>query len=412
VLYHLLQQATRQRAASLAASLLFAFSYPFWTQALVAEVYTLQALLMTILLLLLWRWETHRSDRLLAAIGLLFGLSVANHKSGLLLAPAAVVFLLLVAGKELFQPRRLVLLVAPLVLGLGVYLYLPLHDLAQPAFDSAGAAQFPGYCDAPECLASPDASQPGDLRQLVTGQGSRLPALSYQPIDPLEGVRERSGWLWGGLVAIGLVPGILGVWRQAWRKPRHFALLGLIFAMSLVFLIGYQSVDELALILPLYLVWALWIGEGYAWFIDWIQTRRAGSRQPSAAWAWVLAALALVALFANWPIVQAHTRSQPSSPVEATQASAGAKATIQGPSAAAAADTSTRFREGEPADHNRRRAGMPQRLGAGRYLLAIAQQSLDSLVSGCLGIDAQDRLGTGRADKQPAFILQTVLDAV
>ena len=179
----------------------------------------------------------------------------------------------------------------------------------------------------------------------------------------------------------------MGIWRQAWRKPRHFVLLGLVLAMNLIFLMGYQSVDEMALILPPYLVWAIWVVEGYAWLIDWIQNWRGDSRKPSTTWVWGLTVLALVSLLANWPIVQAHTRSQPPSQVQATQASAGPRATIQALSAVVAADISTHSGKGRQAEQDWFGTATPPQLGAGCYLLTIAQQGLDSLVGSCLGID-------------------------
>ena len=113
LLYHLARRLVRARAAALAAALLFAFSYYFWAQAVVAEVYTLHTLLLCALLLLLLRWESSRADRLLAAAGLVYGLSLGNHMSSILVAPALAAFFLAVAGKEALAPRRLLLLAGP-----------------------------------------------------------------------------------------------------------------------------------------------------------------------------------------------------------------------------------------------------------------------------------------------------------
>src|SRR5512132_345133 len=46
-------------AAAVAAALLFAASYTFWSQAVIAEVYALHIALIALTLLLLLRWERH-----------------------------------------------------------------------------------------------------------------------------------------------------------------------------------------------------------------------------------------------------------------------------------------------------------------------------------------------------------------
>ena len=48
-------------AAAIGAALLFAGSYTFWSQAVIAEVYALHIVLVALTLLLLLRWE-QRAD--------------------------------------------------------------------------------------------------------------------------------------------------------------------------------------------------------------------------------------------------------------------------------------------------------------------------------------------------------------
>ena len=61
---------TRNRIAAFAAALLFAFSRQFWSQAVIAEVYTLTAFFVALCLLVLFQWERDRHDRhLLLQIG-------------------------------------------------------------------------------------------------------------------------------------------------------------------------------------------------------------------------------------------------------------------------------------------------------------------------------------------------------
>jgi hypothetical protein len=83
--------------AGMAAALLFACSYTFWSQAIVAEVYALHMLSVAASLLLLLRWQTSPSIPRLGAVCAVYALGFGNHLSMILLAPGFLVFALLAA---------------------------------------------------------------------------------------------------------------------------------------------------------------------------------------------------------------------------------------------------------------------------------------------------------------------------
>lgn len=156
VLYGIIYHVTRQRPASALAALTFAFSYSFWSQAVVAEVYALNTLFVALICYLLvrcfhqtsfviqdsrskTRQKTSLMQHLASSIpneqwGLLYaasftyGLSLTHHRTMLLLAPAIIAYVLLNRPGLLFHLRHIILLLiaftAPLV---GVYLYIPLR---------------------------------------------------------------------------------------------------------------------------------------------------------------------------------------------------------------------------------------------------------------------------------------------
>mgnify|MGYP005851492233 CR=1 FL=1 len=110
--------------AAAAASLVLAFSPTFWSQSLVAEVYTLQvALLMALLLATLAAGP--RPDRWWL-VALVAGLGLTHHRTTVLYLPACGATLLL-TRKDRVHPRHLVgsglALTAPLFL----YTYIPLR---------------------------------------------------------------------------------------------------------------------------------------------------------------------------------------------------------------------------------------------------------------------------------------------
>jgi 4-amino-4-deoxy-L-arabinose transferase-like glycosyltransferase len=323
LLYRLLWRLTRQRAAALAASFLFAFSYYFWAQAVVAEVYALHTLLMAALLLLLLRWETSQSDSLLAASALLYGLSFGNHMSTILLAPGFALFLLAVKGRALVRPSKLLSLLLPFLVGISIYLYLPLRYQAQPAFNYAGHYNAEGQ------FVALDLTQPANVWWLVSGQGFRALMFDYTPAELVNEVRQVAYWLWGNFLGIGLIPGLIGAWVELRKKPRHLVLLGSIFVANLAFFTNYRVIDKAMMFVPAYLVWAVWVGEGFAWLVGWVQGQRR-AHTPSPVWAWALTALAIVALAVNWPLVNVHNDTRARDRAEAALAQASQSAIILG----------------------------------------------------------------------------------
>ena len=81
-------------AAAVAAGFLFAGSYTFWSQAVIAEVYALHVLLIGLTLLLLLRWDRAPSLGRLALFFATYALAFGNHLTMILLAPAYALFLL------------------------------------------------------------------------------------------------------------------------------------------------------------------------------------------------------------------------------------------------------------------------------------------------------------------------------
>jgi hypothetical protein len=95
-------------AAAAAAALLFAASYTFWSQAVIAEVYSLHIAMVALTLLLLLRWADVQTDRPLYAFFAAYALAFGNHLSMILLLPGYTLFLLLAARRgwrSMFAPR-------------------------------------------------------------------------------------------------------------------------------------------------------------------------------------------------------------------------------------------------------------------------------------------------------------------
>ena len=81
--------------AAVGASLLFAVSYTFWSQAIIAEVYSLHMVFVALTLLLLLRWAHRPTVARLALFFAVYAAGFGNHLAMILLMPGYTLFLLL-----------------------------------------------------------------------------------------------------------------------------------------------------------------------------------------------------------------------------------------------------------------------------------------------------------------------------
>jgi len=89
-------------AGGVAASLLFAFTPIMWSQSVIVEVYSLNALFLILVLLLVYKWMTRPSDGTLFLVALIFGVGLTNYQV-LLLAMLALAILIMLRDFELFR---------------------------------------------------------------------------------------------------------------------------------------------------------------------------------------------------------------------------------------------------------------------------------------------------------------------
>ena len=120
-----------------AVGLIYAFSERFWSQAVIAEVYTLNSFLFFTCIYFLLGYRDSRSSRDLTKAGIVFGIGLANHYMLMLLvSPALVGYVIFIAGCQegkkwrvppMSNPfwKQLVVAVLASCAGLIFYLYLP-----------------------------------------------------------------------------------------------------------------------------------------------------------------------------------------------------------------------------------------------------------------------------------------------
>ena len=237
------------------AALTWAASPIFWGQAVVTEVYALNALLVVVLLWLLWGWREAvdaggRGRRWLIGAGVALGLGLGNHLTLLLLLPGAAVWLWAgrrAAGRTL--ARDVLAALGAAVLGFAVYAYLPLAAAVEPPVNWG------------------DPRTPAQLWALVSGEVYRglvfgLP-LAYLPgrlgAWSAEALRQFGG-PWGVILAL------IGLWRLDRHLHAWWQATLLIAVAYSVYAIGYNTPDSFVYLIPAGCVAALWLAAGLDWF--------------------------------------------------------------------------------------------------------------------------------------------------
>ena len=264
------------RGAGLAAAMLFACTPTFWSQALIAEVYTLHAALVACVLwlALLWRNDQRRRDGvspLLWALALVAGLGLAHHRTTVLLLPVLVVFLWRAAGGAYWRNHWRAALAASglLLLPLLFYLYVPLRAGHTPWLDLAWR---PG-----QSLDLLDRS-PRGLVSYMLGKGfsGELRGLGYA-LSQVSVLPARLGneltWIGVALAAAGaLILAVRRRWIVLWLTGASFIAL---VAFNLFYAIG----DIAVFYIPAWLIACGWIAVAVAWLADWLARGLAGHGQ-------------------------------------------------------------------------------------------------------------------------------------
>jgi hypothetical protein len=131
--------AVLRRLAAGAAVLLSATAFSVWNQSNVNEkVYTLSLFTIALVSWLLIRWRDYgRTLKRLLVIVFVIALSSTNHLMGLLVAPAALLFVLLVDHRALLRLRVLALAVLVSASGLLPQLFLPWRANQRPILAEA-----------------------------------------------------------------------------------------------------------------------------------------------------------------------------------------------------------------------------------------------------------------------------------
>jgi hypothetical protein len=234
-------------AGGLVAGFAFALSPVLWSQAVIAEVYALHVLLISLILLSLPlsgrpTAPGHSGQDYVA--GALFGLALGNHLTTALLFPPWLLFSMWAEGR--WQPRRLFRRLAALAAGLLVYAYLPISASRHPAVNWGLPVDWAGFW------------------WVVSGVPYRALAFGLPSGYVLNRVSGWAGLIIAQFGLVGMMVAFYGLFFGQASNGRVKLVTGWLALAFSIFAIGYNTADSYAYLLPAFLALALWLGLGLA----------------------------------------------------------------------------------------------------------------------------------------------------
>jgi len=242
---------------------LLAFSYPFWFNSLIAEVYTLHSFFTVLIIYLLLLWKNNDDSRFLFLAALCFGLSAGNHGTVAFYLPAILILFFIWEKKHKIKNLGITTLV--FLIGFSVYLYLPIRSMAEPIIDWGNPETLQNFFDQVTDRRHSD----HHFSKLRAPSESTLPIQSFG--HQILSVVSKSGFVFSRLIddlarqfTWVMVIGFLGGSVLCAKKSRPlFIFLFLITAVNAAFFAGWRGESYF----PSYIVSCLWTALFFYWLL-------------------------------------------------------------------------------------------------------------------------------------------------
>lgn len=258
---------------SLLTAFTFAFSYDFWNQAIIAEVYPLNTFIAALIIYLLLSWrdvvrgqgraETDSSiyrindSRLLYLAVFLFGLGLGNHHTLLVVLPIIFLVVAVTDWRLLFDIKTWSITLSLFLMGFSIYIFLPMRAA-------------------------------GNHLELNWGDPDTLTKFKWVMLRegyPKAGLSRPWGLLWKQLKTIDLIYGFTGAGlaigciglmayiRRLWIEVLVTVSVFLVLSIGIV-IYGNPIEENIFLIesfhTPTYMIFSVWIGVGFFFILNMI----------------------------------------------------------------------------------------------------------------------------------------------
>lgn len=251
-------------APAIIAGLLFAFSRTLWAYATIAEVYTLNAMLIVIIFWLMLGWrraclesrsnQTEISHRKLYIAAFIFGLALGVHHVTVgLMLPALAALVFSTEGVRFFRSKPLLYAVLIAFAGSSIYIYLPLAASQSPLMNWGDPRTWERF-----------------LWHITGKQYQTFFDFSLSRISEFVNLTSREfGSRWMPLALALAVAGFVNLLR---RDKTLFCFLSLIIIADVAYCLCYEiAEDKDAYYLPAFIALVVAAGFGMRWLINGVQ---------------------------------------------------------------------------------------------------------------------------------------------
>lgn len=251
LVYLICLRLVRRIVPAAVAAIAFGVSQTFWEQAVIAEVYTMNALFIAAVIYTLLLWRDSRRDRYLLLAAFLMGLTLTHHLTSGLLLPAGLLFVWLVDRGKL-RDWRLALKGAGLFcLALTPYLYLPVRASMRP-----------------EIMEADPSTSFGSFWEFASGTKLTSTIVSLRPGSIASEIVLYAEYLFSNFPFALVLLGAVGLGAM-FARDRTVALLTVfLFAGWFAYALVYNIHNIYIYFIPTYLMLAVWISVGISALFD------------------------------------------------------------------------------------------------------------------------------------------------
>lgn len=282
MVYQIVYLLSNRVIPSLSAALSLALGLTFWEQAVLADKYAFNALLVSLVIYLALRWGKTRSPTTLYLLAFVYGLSLAHHRTMALFAPTLLGYIWWHEKSALWQNRRrLLILIALFLIPLSLYFYLPWaesRNLPPGTWRPRTLSQWYAYLF--------DTGRTGlvyvdfkDLGQMLLFYAHTL----------------QRDFTW-----VGVLLGVGGLAWQFHRRPADAVFLTFNYVVQAFLAANHHVPRQWVYFIPSFLIFSLWIGEAIGGIAGWLESRKAA---PLSVLKYLALVLNLGLLFCLlWPV--------------------------------------------------------------------------------------------------------------
>ncbi len=243
LVYRLTGELTGRALPAAAAAGLLGASRTFWLFSSVAQTYTMNAMLVALLIWLSWRYSREGRERDLILIGLVVGATLAHHRTIVHLLPWLGVLVILPTAWRARAWRAALIGGVLALLPLSLYLYIPLRTAQGAAYQYMPVKTLDEFF-------------------YFVGQQEYQPHFRFvgSAGEALERMGHSLGLWVGDLSAVGLIGGAAGLLVGIARSSERRLMLALALSALSMMIFPLWYVDPDSMFIPLVMLLAIGVG--------------------------------------------------------------------------------------------------------------------------------------------------------